>query len=91
MTMINSTKGSEMLGSSLNQSAFNLGNASGAYLASLPIALGYGFTSADWVGAAMAGSGILIALGVIFVRKNKKKHLSQAETPLQVKTKELVF
>src|SRR5690606_22566860 len=62
MTMINSTKGSEMLGSSLNQSAFNLGNASGAYLASLPIAMGYGYTSADLVGAAMAGTGIFIAL-----------------------------
>ena len=73
MTMINSTKGSEMLGSSLNQSAFNMGNASGAYLASLPIALGYGFTSADWVGAAMAGTGILIAYGVILLRRRNKK------------------
>lgn len=73
MTMINSTKGSEMLGSSLNQSAFNMGNASGAYLASLPIALGYGFTSADWVGAAMAGTGILIAYGVILLRKRNRK------------------
>ncbi|HLW21466.1 MAG TPA: MFS transporter [Cyclobacteriaceae bacterium] len=77
MTMINSTKGSEMLGSSLNQSAFNLGNASGAYLASIPIALGYGFTSADWVGAAMAGSGILIAFGVILVRKRTKRRLDK--------------
>ena len=73
MTMINSTKGSEMLGSSLNQSAFNMGNASGAYLASLPIAMGYGFTSADWVGAAMAGTGILIAYGVILLRKRNRK------------------
>jgi DHA1 family arabinose polymer transporter-like MFS transporter len=72
MTMINSTKGSEMLGSSLNQSAFNMGNASGAYLASLPIAFGYGFTSADWVGAAMAGSGIFIAYGVILLRRRNK-------------------
>ena len=77
MTMINSTKGSEMLGSSLNQSAFNMGNASGAYLASLPIALGYGFTSADWVGAAMAGTGILIAYGVILVRRKNKENTTQ--------------
>lgn len=77
MTMINSTKGSEMLGSSLNQSAFNMGNASGAYLASLPIALGYGFTSADWVGAAMAGTGILIAYGVILVRRKNKENTAQ--------------
>ncbi|MBT29751.1 MAG: MFS transporter [Thalassobius sp.] len=71
MTMINSAKGSEMLGSSMNQSAFNMGNASGAYLAGLPIALGYGFTSADLVGAIMAALGILIAFAIIYIRKRK--------------------
>lgn len=73
MTMINSSKGSEMLGSSLNQSAFNMGNASGAYLAGLPIAMGYGFTSADLVGAAMAFIGILIAVLIVYIRKQKVK------------------
>jgi len=71
MAVINSSKGSEMLGSSLNQSAFNMGNASGAYLAGLPIAAGYGFTSATLVGAAMAGTGVLLAVGVIYIRKRK--------------------
>ncbi|MDT0676069.1 MFS transporter [Autumnicola musiva] len=80
MAVINSAKGSEMLGSSLNQSAFNMGNASGAYLAGLPIAYGYGFTSADFVGAAMAGAGIFIALGVIKIRKqNARKFELQSE------------
>ena len=69
MAVINSAKGSEMLGSSLNQSAFNMGNASGAYLAGLPIAFGYGIVSAQYVGAAMAATGILIAIGVIVIRK----------------------
>lgn len=89
MTMINSTKGSEMLGSSLKQSAFNMGNASGAYLASLPIALGYGYTSADWVGAAMAGSGIFIALGIILVRKRKRAS-KEAFNHKAIRTKEMV-
>ena len=73
LTMINSSKGSEMLGSSLNQSAFNMGNASGAFLAGLPIAYGYGFVSADYVGAAMAFIGIFIAISVVFMRKKKLK------------------
>lgn len=72
MTMIRSAKGSEMLGSSLNQSAFNMGNASGAYLAGLPIAMGYGFTSADLVGAAMAAMGIIVAVSIVRLRKQKK-------------------
>lgn len=69
MVMINTAKGSEILGSSLNQSAFNMGNASGAYFAGLPIAYGFGFTSADIVGAGMATAGVLIAFVVIMIRK----------------------
>src|SRR5690606_7779394 len=71
MAVINSAKGSEMLGSSANQSAFNMGNASGAYLAGLPIALGFGYTSASMVGAALAGSGVILALVILYFRNQK--------------------
>lgn len=71
MAVINSAKGSEMLGSSLNQSAFNMGNASGAYLAGLPIAYGYGIVSAQYVGAVMAGIGILLGIAVVYLRKQR--------------------
>ncbi len=74
MAVINSAKGSEMLGSSMNQSAFNMGNASGAYLAGLPIAMGFGLTSATLVGAAMAGTGVLLAFGVILIRKRNNRN-----------------
>ncbi|MDX1542764.1 MAG: MFS transporter [Christiangramia sp.] len=80
MAVINSAKGSEMLGSSLNQSAFNMGNASGAYLAGLPIAYGYGIVSAQYVGAAMAGIGILIGLGVILIRKQTSTELEMSNS-----------
>ena len=71
LLIIKASKGSETLGSSLNQSAFNIGNASGAFFAGIPIAMGYGFTSADWVGAGMATIGVLIALIIILLRKHK--------------------
>lgn len=74
LTMINSAKGSEMMGSSVNQSAFNMGNASGAYLAGLPIAAGMGYTSADWVGAVMAASGVVVALIIMQLRKQQSKN-----------------
>ncbi|WNH10178.1 MFS transporter [Thalassobellus suaedae] len=73
VAIINASKGSETLGSSLNQSAFNIGNASGAYFAGLPIAMGFGYTAADWVGAAMAGTGIFIALIIMALRQNQTK------------------
>ena len=73
MAMITTAKGSEMLGSSLNQSAFNMGNASGAYFAGIPIAMGYGITSATLVGAAMAACGVFIALMIIMMRRKREK------------------
>lgn len=73
LMMINTAKESKMLGSSLNQSAFNIGNAAGAYLAGLPIAFGYGFTSADLVGAGLATSGVLIATIIVFIRRGTLK------------------
>ena len=76
MVMINSAKGSESLGSSMNQSAFNMGNASGAYFAGLPIAFGYSFTAASLVGAVMAGTGVFIALAIILIRRKRKIELA---------------
>ncbi|MDE3740279.1 MFS transporter [Maribacter polysaccharolyticus] len=71
LAIINTSKGNEMLGSSLNQSAFNMGNASGAYLAGLPIALGYGVVYAGVMGAVLAGLGVFIAMGILFFRRYK--------------------
>ncbi|MCM4152543.1 MFS transporter [Arenibacter sp. N53] len=71
LAIIKASKGSEMLGSSMNQSAFNMGNASGAFFAGMPIAMGYGFTSASLVGALMAGTGIAIAV-LILVFSNSR-------------------
>lgn len=79
MAIINTSKGSESLGSSMNQSAFNMGNASGAYFAGLPIAYGYGIASASIVGAGMAAVGVVIAGSILLVQKHrpfKKKELA---------------
>jgi MFS transporter, DHA1 family, arabinose polymer utilization protein len=59
--MIQTCKGAEMLGASVTQAAFNLGNALGAFLGGLPIAAGYGFTSPSLVGLLMALGGICFA------------------------------
>ncbi|MDG4716782.1 MFS transporter [Winogradskyella marincola] len=71
MAIINSAKGSEMLGSSMNQSAFNMGNALGAYLAGLPIAYGYSVSTSSLVGACLAFSGATVALAILIYRKQK--------------------
>lgn len=50
------------LASAANISAFNLGNAAGAWLGGLTIAAGLGLTSPNWVGALMVAAGLAVAL-----------------------------
>lgn len=77
MLMINTAKGSEMLAASVSQASFNIGNALGAFLGGLPIAMGYGYTSPEWVGAAMAAFGALFALAFI-VRQARQNRIQPA-------------
>ena len=49
------------LASTLNQGAFNLGNAVGAGLGGLALTLGFGYGALPLLGAAVAGGGLLLA------------------------------
>lgn len=62
MLMIGAAKGAEMLASSAMQASANTGNALGAFLGGLPIAAGLGYTSPEYVGAALAFIGLLLCL-----------------------------
>ncbi|HEX9171898.1 MAG TPA: MFS transporter [Telluria sp.] len=66
MLLMENSKEAEMLGSSLGQSGFNIGNALGAYLGGIPLALGFSYAAPQWVGAGLAGCGILLALAMLF-------------------------
>jgi DHA1 family arabinose polymer transporter-like MFS transporter len=61
MLLIQHAKGAEMLGAALAHAAFNIGNAIGAFLGGIPLALGYSYTSPEWVAAALAGTGTLLS------------------------------
>ncbi|MDC6405885.1 MULTISPECIES: MFS transporter [Maribacter] len=71
MAIINTAKGSEMLGSSMNQSAFNMGNASGAYLAGLPMVFGLEVIYSSLVGGILAASGVILAIAIYLYRKQQ--------------------
>lgn len=72
MAIINTAKGSEMIASSMNQSAFNMANASGAFFAGIPIAMGLGVVYAGVVGAVLAAMGTVIALGIQRIQRRKQ-------------------
>lgn len=50
------------LASAVNVGAFNLGNALAAWLGGLTISAGLGYTAPNWVGAALAASGLALAV-----------------------------
>lgn len=81
MLLIKNSKEAEMLGSSLGQSSFNIGNALGAFLGGLPLAMGYGFRSSLLVGMALAGSGVLMSLVYIY---SFKRSVSSANKEVMI-------
>ena len=62
MVLIESSHESPILGASIGQSAFNMGNSLGAFLGGFPLIAGYGYTSPLYVGAGLSFTGMLIAL-----------------------------
>lgn len=71
MLMIQAAKGSEMLASSAIQASSNMGNALGAFLGGLPLIAGFGYTSPQYVGAALAFSGFLLCIGLYSLTRKK--------------------
>jgi DHA1 family arabinose polymer transporter-like MFS transporter len=62
--LIEHSREAEMLGSSLGQSGFNIGNALGAFLGGIPLTLGYSYVSPQWVAVGLALSGVGLALAM---------------------------
>ncbi|GAA1134511.1 MFS transporter [Kribbella jejuensis] len=60
--VMDKAQGAPALASAANIAAFNLGNAVGAYLGGLTIEHGLGYTAPNWVGAALAVAGLVVAL-----------------------------
>jgi len=73
IAIIKAAKGAEKLGSSMNQSAFNMGNASGAYFGGLPMVFGLGVNYASVVGAILACIGAGIGISILYSMKAQKK------------------
>lgn len=60
--LIESGKGAEMIAAASGQASFNIGNAIGAFLGGIPIAMGYSIQSPQLVGASLAFLGFILAI-----------------------------
>ncbi|AUI57085.1 MFS transporter [Amycolatopsis sp. BJA-103] len=60
--VMDKAEGAPALASAANIAAFNLGNAGGAWLGGQAISAGLGYTASNWIGAALALAGLLVAV-----------------------------
>jgi DHA1 family inner membrane transport protein len=58
MRVMNEASDAPNLASTLNQGAFNLGNASGAFAGGIALTDGVAYGSIPWLGAALAAAGL---------------------------------
>lgn len=72
--MIRTANDAEMLGASVSQAAFNIGNALGAFWGGLPIAAGLGYASPLLVGVVMALAGVFFTW--LFIRQQKQQQFA---------------
>jgi DHA1 family inner membrane transport protein len=62
MRVVNEASGAPNLASTLNQGAFNVGNAAGAFAGELALTDGVAYGSIPWIGAAFAALGLAFSL-----------------------------
>jgi DHA1 family inner membrane transport protein len=61
----------QSIAAALNHSALNIGNSLGAFLGGVVIAAGWGFLAPAWVGVALAGAGLVLALASIAAERRR--------------------
>jgi len=71
MQVLNAARGAPMLASTLNQSAFNLGNASGAWLGGAAITVGVGYGELPLIGAAASAVGLGVVIATVLQARGK--------------------
>ena len=62
MRVVNEAAGAPSLASTLNQGAFNLGNATGAWLGDVGLTHGLPYDQLPWIGAALAAVALLFTI-----------------------------
>jgi DHA1 family inner membrane transport protein len=72
--IVDQAKGAPNLASTLNQGAFNLGNALGASLGGIMLTAGIGYRYLSWGSAAVASVALLVALVALRVERSAEEN-----------------
>jgi len=71
--VVEQAKGAPNLASTLNQGAFNLGNALGAALGGVVLTAGYGYLSLPYASAAVVALALVVAVVALVVERRDKR------------------
>jgi MFS transporter, DHA1 family, inner membrane transport protein len=71
MRVIDMGRGAPNLISTLNQGAFNVGCATGAWFGGIPLRLGAGYDTLPWVGVAIAVAGLALTLASLALDRRR--------------------
>jgi DHA1 family inner membrane transport protein len=81
--VMNEASAAPNLASTLNQGAFNLGNASGAFAGGVALSHGFAYGSIPWIGAGLAAAGLVFSL-LSYALDRWKVKLAPERLPHQV-------
>lgn len=70
--VLDTAAGAPNLASTVNHSAFNLGNAAGAWIGGLALTLGMGYTGLPWIGALLALVGVGAGLASLRLERRRR-------------------
>ncbi|WEH40863.1 MFS transporter [Streptomyces sp. AM 2-1-1] len=82
--VLDQASGAPTLASAVNIGAFNLGNALSAWLGGMVIAAGFSYTAPNWVGAALAGAALILALVSSLLERRQAEENRTAPAPARV-------
>lgn len=80
MRVLSFASAAPTLASGVNISAFNLGNAIGAYIGGVTIAAGFGYGSPIWVGVGLAVTALAIALIATTLSRSASSKMVEADS-----------
>jgi DHA1 family inner membrane transport protein len=88
MRVVDQGRAAPSLASTLNQSAFNLGNALGALFGGLMVSAGIGYDRLPWLGSGLSGTALAVVLYALWLeartqrrRQDKRAVLRAMATP----------
>lgn len=80
LRVVESAAGAPNLAATLNQGAFNAGNAAGAWIGGAALSLGVSYASLPIVGAALAIIGLGVAVLSMLIDRNTREPAAEAST-----------